>query len=85
LSGGGWAEPKNGEAYFWAWVGGVSAANTAKANFLKNVFVPFFPFFSNLSNYAKISTLFFFKVALLLGCPRIASNVVAASRRRGHR
>jgi len=20
--GGGWAEPKNGEAYFWAWVGG---------------------------------------------------------------
>jgi len=22
LSGGGWAEPKNGEAHFWAWVGG---------------------------------------------------------------
>jgi len=22
LSGGGWAKPKNGEAHFWAWVGG---------------------------------------------------------------
>jgi len=36
LSGGGWAEPKNGEAYFWAWSWrcGVSVANTAEANFL---------------------------------------------------
>jgi hypothetical protein len=38
LSGGGWAYPKNGVALFWAlgWRCGVSAANTAKANFLKN-------------------------------------------------
>jgi len=45
--GGGWAEPKNGEAYFWAggWRCGVSAANTAKANCLKNIFVPFLPLF----------------------------------------
>jgi hypothetical protein len=37
LSGGGWAEPKNGEVHFWAWGWrcGVSAANTAKANQLK--------------------------------------------------
>jgi hypothetical protein len=34
--------------------------------------------FSRLSSYAKISTLFFFKVALRLGCPRITDNVVAA-------
>jgi hypothetical protein len=36
LSGGGWAEPKNGEAHFWArsWRCGVSEANTAKANYL---------------------------------------------------
>jgi len=34
--GGGWAEPKNGEAHFWAWGWRccVSAANTAKANYL---------------------------------------------------
>jgi len=40
-------------------------------------------YFSELSSYAKFLTLFFFKVALLLGCPRIAANVVAAWRQAG--
>jgi len=45
--GGGWAEPKNGEAHFWAWGWrcGVSEANTAKANFQKNIFAPFMSFY----------------------------------------
>jgi hypothetical protein len=70
--GGGWAKPKNGEANFWArsWRCGVSEANTAKANFLKNIFVSFFPFFANLSNYAKLSTLLtlFFRFPIALRC-----------------
>jgi len=47
LSGGGWAKPKNGEAHFFGvgWRCGVSAANTAKANYLQNILAPFLPFF----------------------------------------
>jgi len=76
-----WRSPFLGEG----WRCGVSEANTAKANFLKNIFVPFFPFFSNLSNYAKLSTLFnlIFSLPNRTALSRIAYNVGAASRRRG--
>ena len=62
--GGGWAEPKNGEAHFWAWGWrcGVSEANTAEANFSINKLSDC----SELSGYAKFSILNFFKVAPLL-------------------
>ena len=42
-------------------------------------------FFSNLSNFTKLSTLFnlIFRFQIALRCPRLADNVVAASRRRG--
>ena len=55
---------------------GVSAANTAKANCLS--LLVSLSFFSNLSSCAKLSTLFFFVSALLLGCARIATNEAAA-------
>jgi len=55
--GGGWAKPKNGEANFWArsWRCGVSVANTAKANYLINIFVAFLRFFTHFSHYSLIS------------------------------
>ena len=72
-----WRSPFLGEG----WRCGVSAANTAKANCLS--LLVSLSFFSNLSSCAKLSTLFFFVFALLLGCARIATNVLGAWRAGG--
>ena len=69
------------------WRCGVSVANTAKANYLKNIFAPFLPLFLIYLFFYISSTCLYFSVFISLpnctALASIASNVPAAWRGRG--